>query len=143
MAYLKVWLHLVFGTKNREANLSKEIKEQVITHIKENAKKKDIYIDSINGYKDHLHCIVALHAEQSISDVVHLIKGESSYWINQNKLTTFKFLWAEEYFATSISESQLQNVRNYVAKQEEHHRTKSFAEECEEFFKIYGFKNLG
>ena len=143
MAYLKVWLHLVFSTKNREANLSKEIKEQLIAHIKENAKKKDIYIDTINGYKDHLHCIVALHAEQSVSEIVHLIKGESSYWINQNKLTTFKFLWAEEYYATSISESQLQNVRNYINKQEEHHRKKSFAEECEEYSKIYGFKNLG
>jgi REP element-mobilizing transposase RayT len=94
MSWVRVWIHLVFSTKNREPFLNtKELREKVFNHIKENAKEKEIWLDSINGYKEHIHCLISLNKEQSISKVAQLIKGESSFWINKNKLTKTKFIW--------------------------------------------------
>ncbi|MGK9368720.1 IS200/IS605 family transposase [Melioribacter sp. Ez-97] len=134
MSWVRIWVHLVFSTKNREQYLNtKELRERVFQHIKENAKEKRIWLDSINGYKEHVHCLISLNKEQSISKVAQLIKGESSYWINKHKLTRMKFIWQDDYWAVSVSENKVESVREYIAKQQEHHRIKSFTEEVEEF----------
>jgi putative transposase len=70
---------------------------------------------------------------------MHLIKGESSFWINKNKLTKEKFEWQDEYFAVSVSESVVDKVRDYIKKQEIHHEKKSFQEEYDEFISKFGF----
>lgn len=122
-------IHFVWGTKNRTPFLSKEIKEKVIEHIRQNAKTKGIYIDRINGHTEHLHALIGLNADMSISKVMQLIKGESAFWINKVKLTKSKFEWADEYYAGSISESILPIVRAYIDRQEEHHKKKTFQQE--------------
>jgi len=142
MSFVRIWLHCVWGTKNRTAFITNNNKEIILDHIKENAKNKGIYIDFLNGCKEHIHCIVSLNKNQSISDVIHLIKGESSFWINKNKITNKKFEWSDEYFAVSISESQINKVRDYIKNQEEHHRIKTWKTECEEFINKYGFNKI-
>lgn len=136
MAFTKLWVHCVWGTKNRTPFLTKN-KWEILNHIKENANTKNIYIDFINGNVEHIHCLISLKSDQSISKVIQMIKGESSYWINKNKLTNQKFEWADEYFAVSVSESQVENVREYIKNQEEHHKKKLFKEEYEEFIRKY------
>ncbi len=140
MSWVRIWVHLVFSTKNREPYLSQEIRQKVFQHINENAKEKDIWLDCVNGYNDHVHCLVSLNKEQTISKVAQLIKGESSFWINKNNLTKLKFEWQDDYWAVSVSESHLKNVQEYIAAQSEHHRTKSFSEEVDEFMKKYGWQ---
>jgi putative transposase len=142
MAYVKNWLHCVWGTKDKIPFLLSEPKYEIINHIRTNAKVKNIYIDYINGHKEHIHCLISLNPDQSLSKVMQLIKGESSFWINKNNLTHNKFEWADEYFAVSVSESQLEKVRNYIRNQAEHHKIKSWAEEYEEFIKQYDFNNI-
>ena len=100
----------MWGTKNREPVLENAILESVCDHIKENAKLKSIFIECINGYSDHLHCLMLLNAETSISKQIQLIKGESSFWINKNKILRGRFEWADEYFASSVSEDKLDIV---------------------------------
>ena len=107
MPFVKVWIHFVWSTKNREPLLSKQLKPRVFQHIKENAKQKHIYLDCIGGHVDHVHCLISLGTDQTISKAMQLIKGESSLWINQNKLCHGKFEWQDEYFAVSVSESAL------------------------------------
>lgn len=141
MSWIRIWVHLVFSTKNREAFfVSKEKRAKVIEHIKSNARQKDIWIEEIGGHIDHIHCLVSLGRDQSISKISQLIKGESSKWINDEKLTNTKFAWQDDYWAVSVSESHLKDVKEYIGNQEEHHRTKSFAEEVDEFMKKYGWK---
>ena len=141
MPFVKVYLHCVWSTKNRIPYLdSIELRQKVWNHIRENAIQKGIYIDFINGYSDHCHCLISLGVDQNIQKVIQLIKGESSFWINKNDLTKEKFQWQEEYFAVSVSESVLDKVRNYIKNQEEHHKKKSFQEEYDEFILKYGFK---
>lgn len=125
MSYVRVWIHCVWGTKKRTPFLTDENKSDILDHIKKNAKQKDIYIDTINGDKDHIHCLISLKADISLAKTVQLIKGESSFWINKNELTDDKFEWADEYFAVSVSESQLKKVRNYIKNQKLHHCKKT------------------
>jgi putative transposase len=139
MAYVKNWLHCVWGTKNKTPYFTGSIKNEVIAHIRKNSIEKGIYIDFINGHSDHMHCLISLNPDQTLSKVMQLIKGESSFWINRNNITLLKFEWADEYYGISISESQLSKVRDYIKNQEEHHRIKTWAEECDEFIKKYGF----
>ena len=140
MPFIKLWIHLVWSTKNREPFLTKDIRKRVFNHIKENAVIKNIHVDFINGYTDHVHCLISLHQEQSITKVVQLIKGESSFWINKNNLCADKFEWQDDYFAVSVSESGVNSVREYIKNQETHHAKKTFQQEYEEFMMKYGFK---
>lgn len=76
-----------------------------------------------------MHILLSLGNDQSIAKVAQLIKGESAHWVNENHLLNNKFLWQEEYYAASVSDSKKNIVRNYIKNQEEHHRLKSFEEE--------------
>jgi putative transposase len=127
MSYVRVWIHAVWATKNREHLLTQEIRPRVLSHIHENAKQKGIYIDSMNGYTDHLHCLFGLNADTTIAKTLQLIKGESAYWINKEGMIPVKFVWANEYYAVSVSESVLNDVRAYIDCQEEHHKKTTFA----------------
>ena len=79
MSFIKVYVHYVWSTKNRESLLSGDIKFDVFNHIRENARNKNIFIDFINGYSDHVHCLISLNDDLSIGKIAQLIKGESSH----------------------------------------------------------------
>jgi putative transposase len=143
MSWVRVWVQLVFSTKNREPFLnSKDIRKQTFQYIKQNSEEKGIWLDTINGFNDHTHCLISLSKEQTISKVAQLIKGESSFWINKNKITEHKFVWQNDYWAVSVSENQLQEIRDYIQQQEGHHAKKTFTEEVKEFMEKYGWKFL-
>lgn len=130
MPFIKVYIHLVWSTKNRFPFLETlEIRKAMWKHIKENGKEKGVFIDFVNGYNDHCHCLISLGKEQTISKVVQLIKGESAFWFNKQKFILDKFEWQNEYFALSVSESILERVRNYIKKQEAHHAKETFDDE--------------
>ena len=139
MSFIKVYVHYVWSTKNRQAFLNENIRYDIFSHIRENARNKNIYIDFINGYEDHVHCLVSLNDNLSIAKIAQLIKGESSFWINKNKLTVEKFSWQDEYLAVAVCDERIKTVRKYIANQEEHHKETSFSEEYEYFIKKYGF----
>ncbi len=140
MSWVRIWVHLVFSTKNGVPFLnSKELRQKVFSHIYQNAKEKEIWLDVANGLKEHIHCLISLGREQTISKIAQLIKGESSFWINKHKLTPQKFSWQDDFWAVSVSESHFEAVRRYIDTQEEHHLKKSFHEEVEEFMQKYGW----
>ena len=146
MPYLKIYIHFVWCTKNREPFLNTlESRQLVWKHIKENAIQKGIYIDFINGYEDHCHCLISLNINQSVDKVMQLIKGESSFWINKNRhlfpnLKGRKFEWQDEYFALSVSESVVYKVRNYIKNQEVHDKKKTSKEECDAIIEKYNIQ---
>lgn len=115
----------MWGTKARFPHFVGTVKNKVFNHIRENAKEKGIYLSEINGHHEHVHCLISLTAEQTMAKVMQLLKGESSYWINKQEVVPREFEWADEYFAVSVSESQVEKVRQYIRNQEEHHRKKS------------------
>jgi putative transposase len=117
------------------------LRREVWEHIKQNAKTKDIFTDTINGYQEHCHCLISLGADQTMSKILQLLKGESSHWINKNKLCRHRFEWQDEYFGASVSESNLEKVRAHIRNQEEHHKSNPFNRSLMNSLKTMGFKN--
>lgn len=140
MSYVKIWIHAVWGTKNRQPILSKEKRGELYDHIKGNARQKEIYIDKINGYVDHVHCLLALNADMSIAKTIQLIKGESSFWANKQQLFGDRLEWADEYYAASVSEADIDRVRGYIENQEAHHSKVSYIEEYVNFLRQMGYE---
>lgn len=141
MSWVRIWVHMVFATKNRQPLLeNKEARDKVFDHIRFNAKEKKIWLESINGHKEHAHCLVSLGKNQAISKVAQLIKGESSIWINKNRFIENHFNWQDDYWAVSVSESHVDSLKNYIANQEVHHKSKTFDEEVHDFMKKYGWQ---
>ena len=142
MPWIKVWLHFVWSTKDRFPYLEPNIRTQVFNHIRQNAREKGIYVDFINGYLEHIHCLISLGADQTLEKLMQLIKGESSFWINKKNLTKKRFQWQDEYFVASVSESNLTTVRKYIASQEEHHSRVSFDQEFDNLLIRAGFQRF-
>ncbi|MCB0805083.1 MAG: IS200/IS605 family transposase [Bacteroidales bacterium] len=140
MPYVKIWIHAVWATKNREPFLNKNIRSLVFEHIHQYGLSKNILIDCVNGHHEHVHCLFRLRNDQNLSKVLQLLKGESSFWINNQNLIKPKFIWQKEYFAVSVSESVVDTVRRYIHNQEEHHSKKPFAREYDEFITKYNFQ---
>ncbi len=141
MPYTKVMIHFIWSTKNRKRIISKELKPLLLAHIKENSIAKGIFIDSLNCVQDHIHLLISLGTEQTISKIAMLIKGESSFWVNKQKLIKEKFEWQDEYIGLSVSGPGINKVRQYIADQERHHQKKTYTQEYEEFLSVYELNN--
>lgn len=129
MSYIKMFVHLIWSTKNRKKTINNKIKPLLVEHIKSNCTLKNIRLDSINCMEDHIHLLISLNAKDPLGRIVQLIKGESAHWINQNNLTINTFGWQNEYMAISVSPLILNKVRIYIQNQEQHHSNISYAEE--------------
>jgi len=109
-------------------------------YLTEYAVEKNIYM-KINYFNpEHVHTLVDLPTNKSIEEVVQLLKGSSSHWINKNRLLRGRFSWGRGYGAFSVSHSHADQVAAYIADQEEHHRKKTFNQEFELFVKKYGLE---
>jgi putative transposase len=92
---------------------------------------------SINGMPDHVHMLIGIRPTQSISALLQDVKGSSSKWINEKKLSKRKFEWQEGYGAFSYGRSQLKDVITYIENQEQHHSKRSFKEEYIDFLEKF------
>ena len=130
-----LFVHNIWGVKNREPLLSKPIRVVLFSHIQKNAAEKGTRILIMNGVEDHVHCLLQLYPSQNLSQVVKNIKLESSLWLNENQVLKIPFEWEGNYAAYSVSPGSIQQVRDYIEKQEEYHKTKTLENELEVFDK--------
>ena len=113
--------------KSRVTTLdSLDLRQTMWQHIRENAKKKDIFIDFVNGHAEHCHCLISLGVDQTIAKVMQLVKGEGAFWFNKEKLTKQKLEWQDEY----------------IKNQESHHKHKTFRREYDELISKFGYKKF-
>lgn len=139
--YYKIWIHVIWSTKNRQPFLQKEIRQKVLNHIHKKSQSEGIYIDTINGMPDHIHCLISINPKYSISEIINKIKGESSHWINHQSLLNIQFAWQNGYSAFSVSESQIEKTRKYIINQETHHKKITFIEEVDKLLKLHNIRN--
>lgn len=121
--------------------MNDQIRNQVIFHIRENSKQKGIHIDFINGYHNHLHALISLGGTQNVSEIMQKVKGESSFWINKNKLTGSRFEWQDDYYAVSVGMDHLDGLREYIRNQESHHKKVDLEEELKDVIQEFGLEN--
>ena len=142
MSFVKNYVHVVWSTKYRMPVLIPENRKDLYKHIINVAKLKGIEIDCVNGWSDHIHLLIKLHQTQSVSDVVHAIKGESSYWFNNlYEKADYKIKWQKKYFCGSVNYKEINTVRAYIKGQEQHHLTSDFVEEFHLFLEENGFSS--
>jgi REP element-mobilizing transposase RayT len=141
-SYSCCWLHMTWAVKNRERQLTKEIRRQLHAHIHQYAKGKNIFLKTCFVNPDHVHVLIDLPTNLAIEQVAKLLKGESSHWINSERLTPDSFQWQRGYGAFSICPSKLEVACQYIAGQEAHHRQQTFQEEIKALVLRYGLKWL-
>ena len=131
--YTSLNYHIVFSTKNREPWLREDIRERLWPYLGGIARENGMKALEIGGVADHVHLLLSIPASMALSKAVQLIKGGSSHWMKETFPNVAGFAWQDGYGAFTVSQSQLEAVREYIRNQEEHHRTKSFAEEYRAF----------
>lgn len=131
----KVYLHIVFSTKNREAFISEKIRPGAQAYFVEVGANLGSYTEEIYMMPDHLHWLCTLPRTCSIADLVKNVKTPSSAKIKE--MGVHGFSWQKGYGAFSVSPSKLDVVKNYIKKQPEHHSEGDFQSEYRRFLREY------
>src|SRR5205823_3546497 len=93
-----------------------------------------------NGIDDHVHILAKLRQDHTLAGVMRDVKANSSRWIRSELANGRLFSWQRGYAAFSVSESQVGTVRDYIRRQEEHHRRLTYEEELEAMLKAHGIE---
>jgi len=135
--HLSLHYHLVFSTKNRVPNIADTWRGRLHAYLGGVVRNVEGVPEAISGVKDHVQLLVDLRATARLADLVRDVKAVSSRWVHE-EIGNREFSWQEGYGAFTVSASQRDMVREYIAKQEEHHRKRSFQEEYLELLKRSG-----
>jgi REP element-mobilizing transposase RayT len=136
--YTNVLAHIIFSTKDRQPHIDADLRSRLFAYM--GGVLRDIGATPliVNGMDDHAHQLVGVPATRSVSEVVRIVKANSSKWVHEEFPERSAFAWQSGYGAFSVSQSNVDLVRQYIAHQEEHHRTMSFQEEYVAFLKRHG-----
>lgn len=129
----RIHIHLVFSTKNRERLISDSIRSALHEYMATVLQNLGCHPLLINSVEDHSHLLFDLARTIPVSKAVEDVKKSSSKWIKTQGPQFTNFAWQAGYGAFAVSESNVESVRNYIAGQREHHRTKTFQEEYRAF----------
>lgn len=137
----KIWIHSIWATKLR-APLIEIPKENIVYDLMRNEfLDQGCMVKIINGMPDHVHALFLLNLKKAVSDIIKQVKGGSSHDINGQNIFRYKFSWQTGFAAYSVSESSLNKVFQYIKNQKQHHRTKTFKQEYEDFIRLHGLQN--
>jgi len=133
----KIWIHVVFSTKNRWPFLdTPEIRDEMFAYLGGACAKMNAPTIIVGGVADHVHILCQL-GKNSVSTLLGGIKKTSSKWIKGKGGALSKFYWQNGYGAFSIGQSQLPAVKNYIQTQEIHHQKEGFKDEFRKLLKLY------
>jgi REP element-mobilizing transposase RayT len=135
--YTRIYIHVVFAVEGRQNLIKPEYNDELqkyITGIISAQKQKLI---AINNMPDHMHLLIGLRPDMSLSDLVRDIKANSSRFISEKRWVAGRFSWQQGFGAFSYSHSQIGTVIRYIHNQPKHHSKKSFKEENIEFLKKF------
>lgn len=135
--YTQLHIQFVFAVKFRDALIQTHWKYELYKYITGIIQNNNHKLLSINGMPDHIHILIGLRPNQSISNLVNDIKANSSKFINEKRFLPVRFEWQKGYGAFSYGKSQIDRVIQYINNQEKHHHKKSFREEYLDFLKKF------
>jgi REP element-mobilizing transposase RayT len=135
--HLSLHYHVVFGTKNHEPMIQAAWRRKLHAYLGGIIRTGDGIAESIGGASDHVHLLIGLRATHRLADVLRELKAVSSGWVH-NEIGDRGFAWQEGYGAFTVSASQRGEVRRYIERQEEHHRTRTFRDEHLELLRRSG-----
>ena len=131
--YTQIYLHVVFAVSGRASVIEPKYKEELQKYMTGIVTARNQKLIAINCMPDHTHILLGLKPDEAPSALIAKIKAGSTNHIDEQKWLGCRFSWQEGFGAFSVSHSHLNTVINYIRRQEEHHRRKSFREEYVEF----------
>ena len=135
--YTQIYIHIVFAVKGRQNLIAKEHKTELHGYIMGIITNKKQTVIQINSMPDHIHILVGITPDTTVSGLVRDIKANSSKFINQKRWVMGRFEWQVGFGAFSYSRSQLDDLVKYIKNQEKHHMRKTFREEYLEILKRF------
>jgi putative transposase len=147
-SFTNLLYHIVFSTKNREPLIREDKKERLYDYMGGIVRLHGGIMLELNGMPDHVHLVAKLRPDEAVSVLLRDLKSSATGWMHKVFPDESDFGWQNGYAGFTVSQSQLQQVRNYVKKQEQHHGNISFREEfvqllrknCIEFDERYLWK---
>jgi putative transposase len=134
----KLYVHLVFHTKNSLIQIRKEDKNDLYAYIGSIIKDNDSIPILINGTEDHVHVLFVMSKNIALAKITEEIKRHSSRWIKTRNPNYKQFGWQGGYSGFSVSQSLHEKTKEYIKNQEEHHKKMTFKQELIAFLKEYG-----
>lgn len=135
--HLSLHYHLIFSTKNRHPFIGEDWRGRLHAFLGGAVRSLGGVPEAVGGTRDHVHLLAGLRANHMLADVLRDIKSASSRWVHDT-VGVRDFAWQDGYGAFTVSASLNDRVRSYIARQELHHRKKTFQEEYVEFLKQSG-----
>jgi REP element-mobilizing transposase RayT len=138
-SFVSLHHHLIFSTRNRVPLISAEVQPRLFDYIGGILRAEGSVLEAAGGVADHVHLLISLDKQLSISEALRIIKASSSRWVRETfpaSLSTFA--WQAGYGAFAVSHSHREKVRAYLSRQAEHHRTITFQEEFVAFLRRHG-----
>jgi putative transposase len=128
-SFTNLLYHVVFSTKHREPSLDPNIRSRVFEYFAGLIRPDGDDLLSVNGTADHVHLLLRMRQDHCLADLIRNLKARSSQWVRRSFTERGAFAWQAGYAAFSVSQSQVNRLRQYIARQEQHHRRRSYAEE--------------
>jgi REP element-mobilizing transposase RayT len=138
--YTQIHIHAIFAVQNRHSLISKSWEQRLYQYITGIIQTHGHKLIAINGVPDHVHIFFGMRPTESLSDLMRDVKGDTSLWINEEKIVAGKFSWQEGYGAFSYSKSQISSVATYIENQELHHKKRTFMEEYTKILQDFGIE---
>ena len=138
--YSQVLLHVVFSTKHREKWIGAQFAERLYPYIGGIVRAEKGTLLEIGGVEDHVHLYLRWRTDESISNLMRVVKARSSKWVHETFPKLAAFAWQDGYSVFSVSKSQEDTVKKYIANQAEHHCREDFRSELLRLLKAHGIE---
>ncbi len=135
--YTQIYIHVIFAVSERQSLIAEHHNDELQKYITGIISGQNQKLIAINNMPDHMHMLIGLKPDLSLSELIRDVKANSSRFINEKRWCAGKFSWQEGFGAFSYSRSQLGDVIRYIENQQKHHTTKTFREEYVELLEKF------
>lgn len=136
--YSQNLFHIVFSTKGRAPLIAADLAQRLYPYIGGIVRAEKGVLYNIGGVEDHVHMYLRWRPDGSVSDLMRTVKARSSRWVHETFPALREFAWQEGYSALSVSKSQEEAVKKYIAGQAEHHAKEDFKSELLRILRAHG-----
>jgi REP element-mobilizing transposase RayT len=138
--FTRLLYHAIWSTKDRRPEIDEELQPRLFPYLGGIVKELGGKALSVGGMSDHVHMLMSLPATVAVADALRVVKTNSSRWVHETWPERRRFAWQTGYGAFTVSNSNQETVEGYIARQEAHHRRKTFQEEFLAFLKKHGLE---
>jgi len=136
--YAQILLHIVFSTKRRKPWITANVACALYPYIGGIVRAEKGALLDIGGMEDHIHMYIRWRSNSAVSDLMRTVKSRSTKWVHETFPDLCAFAWQEGYSAFSVSKSQEEALKNYVAGQRDHHKKEDFTSELIRILRAHG-----